>query len=76
MARSYKKTPITGNVGCKSEKKDKSLANRMERRKVKELIDSNEFINPDKKILFNKYDMGKDGKNYFNPGLHPKEMRK
>ena len=76
MAHSYKKTSIIGNVGCKSEKKDKSLANRVECRKVKELIDSEEFINPDKKIIFNKHDMGKDGKHYFNPELHPKEMRK
>jgi hypothetical protein len=75
MSRSYKKVPIVGNIGCKSEKKDKSIANRMERRIVKNYINSGYDVLPDKRSIFNLYDMNKDGKNY-NHNVEPKEMRK
>lgn len=80
MSKSFKKVSITGNVGCVSEKKDKSIASRKERRKVKETLysieDFDTYLDPDKKTLYNVYDMGKDGKHYFDPNLYPKDMRK
>jgi len=49
MSRSYKKTPIFGHAGCKSEKKDKRISNKAQRRKNKERLDSGEDTFLDKK---------------------------
>ena len=35
MSRSFKKTPVTGNATCESEKQDKRIANRIARRSIK-----------------------------------------
>lgn len=67
MSRSIRHTPIIGNTTCKSEKRDKRIANRKLRRLVKE------EIKMDKELSFIRevssvWTFGKDGKHYIkNP---------
>lgn len=68
MSRSRKKHPITGFTTCKSEKQDKRIYNRIIRHKVnailknEDLDELEDFIEPDKNEIMNRWSMGKDGK--------------
>ena len=68
MSRSHRKTPVFGHTGCPSEKQDKQLSSRKMRRKVRQyiIIDPDNFLNPKKQEILNKWEMGKDGKSYWN----------
>ncbi len=78
MSRSLKKTPVAGITTATSEKQDKRLANRLERRKNKQLL---EMTEDDTSLLLkrevsNVWVMDKDGKIRFDPIKYPKLLRK
>ncbi len=62
MSRSRKKRPITGKTCCRSEKKDKQLANRSLRIQQKQAIHHRKDVMPDLKEVSDIYSWGKDGK--------------
>jgi hypothetical protein len=68
MSRSRKKTPVLGMTGCRSEKHDKRLCNRILRSWAKRIIDTcqdfDNLIIPTKREAMNIWSMGKDGKHY------------
>lgn len=65
MSRSRKKTPVSTNAKCKSQKKGKTMANKRFRRMVKSLLSQEEQPLPLKSIeLTSSYDLGGDGKMY------------
>jgi len=84
MTHSFKKNPVGGNVGAPSEKKDKQLASRAVRKKVKMkleevkvgIVDPEEVLLPDELEIASNYDFSKDGKSRFDPEEYPKGMRK
>jgi len=78
MARSRRGTPIAGNCCASSEKFDKRLANRRDRRINREIVGSthDDSLQKHRKSIGDPWDMAKDGKHFFNPGDHPKLMRK
>ena len=88
MARSHLYTPVTGNTLASSEKKDKRIANRRERRRVRQIVNAcslSEFdslVLPLKRELSNVWDFDKDGKHRFagllrrDPAYYAKLMRK
>lgn len=69
MSRSFKHTPICGNTTCRSEKHDKRLANRAERRIIRHELDNavdlDELNLPIKRELSDIWGFGKDGRHYF-----------
>ncbi len=78
MSRSRKKNPIHGITTSDSEKEDKRVANRKERRINKQLLDS---TNDDTKLVQRRevsdvWLMDKDGKTRFEPAKHPGLLRK
>lgn len=76
VARSFKKTPKTGNTKRESEKEDKQLANRKFRRISKQKLHENKIL-PEKIYEVDEiWSHGKDGKRWFNPNKYPKLMRK
>jgi hypothetical protein len=75
MSRSKRKTPITGIIGCESEKQDKREANRLLRRKTKLQVISGKEIILNIREVSNVWGMGKDGKVY-RKDLHGKDLRK
>lgn len=78
MSRSRKKTPVCGMSTAKSEKQDKRLANRKDRRKNKEILGTTQDdanLLP-KKAISNVAEMDKDGKHRFDPEKHQGLMRK
>jgi len=83
MSHSYKHTPICGWSKKESEKQDKRFANRNLRREAKEAINialsSDTFDNlivPIIREVSCRWSFAKDGKQFFDPMKHPKEMRK
>jgi hypothetical protein len=76
MARSYRHTPIVGNGGARSEKRDKQLAHRALRKQNKQrLVVGLEMLRT--KEVHDIYAWSKDGKQYLSaPEKHPKLMRK
>ncbi len=64
MGNSYRKSWITGNTTCESEKQDKRFANRKLRKAVKSLMKSNNFNLPNLRELSNIWHFGKDGKHF------------
>ncbi len=60
MTRSHKKYPITGITTAESEKKDKQIANRKLRRKIKQNVTKE--ILPLKREISDIWMMDKDGK--------------
>ena len=66
MAKSRRKTPITGNTTEPSEKEDKRRWNRRYRRKVKEVLNTTEDEDEIPKLReeTNVWEGGKDGKRY------------
>ena len=78
MSRSYKKAPITSVTTAASEKQDKRLANRLERRKNKQILQTTEdeaFLLK-KREVSNVWSMDKDGKIRFDPLKNAKLLRK
>lgn len=74
MSRSYRKTPIFGNTGCKSEKEDKRIGNRKLRRINKQICqnDTGESVYKIMDEVMNPWSMGKDGRHYWSkePGCY------
>ena len=66
MTRSFKKTPISGNTGNRSEKRAKRFANRSWRLAVKDAIRRGGWETlPMQKEVSNVWDFPKDGKHWF-----------
>lgn len=66
MTRSYRHTPIFGNCLCRSEKRDKRIANRAWRRIVRvRLHTGTTELLPLQREVSNVCDFGKDGKRWF-----------
>ena len=77
MSGSRRKTPISGITTAKSEKDDKRLANRRNRRKNRELLESKgEEALKTKRETSNVWSFEKDGKFRFNPRKYPNLLRK
>jgi len=74
MSRSRRKNPICGWTICKSEKEDKSIANRRLRRRVIDAIRRNEEIYPELREVSDVWNFGKDGKQWVD--TDSKAMRK
>ena len=66
MAKSYRKTPIFGIATCPSEKFDKKETNKKLRKEVKIAILKEKEILPIIREISNIWNMGKDGKCYWN----------
>lgn len=66
MSRSYRHVPIFGNCLCRSEKKDKRLANRALRRIVRHCIKLGVEVLPVQREVSNVWSWGKDGKSYWH----------
>ena len=87
MARSYRHTPIIGMTTAESEKKDKRIANRRYRSRVRQILHSlisaddsvlDAVIFPVKRELSNVWSFDKDGKQRLSPDCpdFAKYMRK
>ena len=78
MARSRKKTPITGITGAKSEKEDKLLAHRKERRKIRSRLrsETEPEVLPHRREVGNVWVFSKDGKQYHRGPANPRDLRK
>jgi hypothetical protein len=78
MSRSQRTTSIAGNTCAASEKHDKRVANRRDRRVNREILDGthDDSILKDRKTTGDPWEMSKDGKQYFDPKDHPDLMRK
>ncbi len=78
MSRSWKKRPWTGITTATTEKQEKRLANRRERRINKYLL---ALTHDETQILLKRevsdvWCMSKDGKAMFDPEKYPKLLRK
>jgi hypothetical protein len=70
MSRSYRHTPVLGNVKARSEKKDKRLAQRRWRRIVRLSLHRGEWEQlPTLREVSNVWDFPKDGKHYLRQPL-------
>ena len=78
MTRSRKKTPIVGVTAAVSEKSDKLLAHRRERKKVRDVlrVESDPEVLPHTHEMSDPWVMAKDGKVYVGEALPPKQRRK
>jgi hypothetical protein len=78
MTRSRKKTPITGITSAESEKADKTVAHRKERRKVRTVlqVDPESDVLPHTREVSDPWSMAKDGKVYLGDRIAPKDRRK
>lgn len=64
MSRSYRKSPFCGITTAESEKKDKQLAHRRERRIVSQILGSDPLrpVLPHRREVSNVWSFDKDGK--------------
>ena len=78
MARSKRRTSVVGITTAVSEKQDKRIANRAERRINKALLaeDLDGSTLKSKRELSNVWAFDKDGKQRIDPQKYPKAMRK
>lgn len=77
MSRSCRKTPITGIAGSSSEKWYKRFRAKKERAKVKEVLSLGLYDLLEIELApWNEWDTGRDGKQWFDPLVYPKLMRK
>lgn len=78
MARSYRKTPVTGITTARSEKQDKKIwHSRMRAATRTHLLSGGDpDVMPIEREVSNVWSFGKDGKQRFSPAKHPKLMRK
>lgn len=72
MGKSFKKTPVCGHTGCKSEKHDKQNANRSFRRNSKQKIASEQYdaLFVDIREISDNWCFGKDGKSWFGNWIY------
>ncbi len=75
MARSYRRTPITGIANKNSDKQFKTAEHKRARRAAKAL-DLNDEEPPAEKLFGNPWSAPKDGKRWFDAKRLPKLMRK
>jgi hypothetical protein len=75
MGHSRKKTPIIGNAVADSEKADKVLAHRAERRKVRQSVAEDADAIPHPKEYGNPWTCAKDGRRWIGD-RHPRLLRK
>ncbi|AXO79034.1 hypothetical protein DZC78_01100 [Olleya aquimaris] len=75
MSRSKKKTKIQAITTAKSEKDNKTEANRKLRRIVKQKVNSGQMDLPDLREVSNVWNFNKDGKKY-KPEMTEKDLRK
>ncbi len=78
MSRSRRKNPFTGFSTADSEKEDKRIANRKERRKIRQVLPAEPApeLLPHRRELSNVWSMDKDGKRRFDPDARPEWLRK
>jgi hypothetical protein len=78
MSRSRRKLPFSGITTATSEKEDKRLANRKERRFNRQTLcaTADETRLRHKREVGNPWLFAKDGKSRFDPQTHPELMRK
>jgi hypothetical protein len=78
MARSRKKTPITGVTMARSKKADKQTNHRRERRRVRQKLDVDAApdVLPHTKELSDPWSMAKDGKIYLGRRTTSRDFRK
>ena len=78
MSRSRRKTPVRAITSSDSEKDDKQLASRRERRRNRHILKATQDQDrlKAKKELSDPWGMAKDGKSRFDPGEYPSWMRK
>ena len=78
MSRSRRKTPVRGITTSESEKSDKQMAHRRERRLVRVVvhIEPEAELMPHERELSNPWAMAKDGKMRFDPTTHKALLRK
>jgi hypothetical protein len=78
VSRSRRKTSIAGSACASSEKHDKQIANRRDRRVNREILAeaNDDTLMKDRKASGDPWVMSKDGKRYFNPKDCPDLMRK
>lgn len=78
MARSRRKTPISGITTARSEKSDKKLWHSRMRARLRTHIMSggDADLTPLVREVSNVWSFAKDGKSRFDPNKHPKLMRK
>lgn len=77
MSRSRKKHAITGNTTCRSEKQDKTIANRRLRRRQKHATEQQCDILPHMREVVEPYcDFGKDGRRDWTGTDYEKKARR
>ena len=72
MARSKRKTPITGITTARSDKQDKILDHKQERAKVRDALSHQREPSSNPRGQY----FSKDGKQRFDPEKYPELMRK
>jgi len=78
MAHSRRKNPITGVTTARSEKAEKSAANRALRHRARSTLRTapDDGLLPDRREVSDPWCMSKDGKMRFDPRAHPRLLRK
>ena len=78
MTRSRKKTPIVSVTAAESEKDDKLLAHRRERKRVRDVlqVEADPDVLPHSHDVSDPWVMAKDGKVYVGDSLPDKQRRK
>jgi hypothetical protein len=78
MSRSRRKLPFIGITTAVSEKEDKRIANRKERRLNREMLHSpvEDTLLCHKREVGNPWLFAKDGKSRFDPQVYPELVRK
>lgn len=78
MSRSRRLTPKRGITIADSEKRDKVLAHRKERKRVREVLGKNPEADvlPHRNELSDPWLMQKDGKRYLGHKAAPRDLRK
>jgi hypothetical protein len=76
MSRSCRKTPVTGITKSESDKRDKVLAHRRQRRQVRTALASGIDEIVTRRKAGDVWSFAKDGKQRFDPRCLPKLMRK
>jgi hypothetical protein len=77
MSRSRRKTPVRGITTSETEKRDKRLANRRLRHRVRAVLPAEpDGVLPALREVSCVWCFDKDGKQRFDPHVHPDWMRK
>jgi len=76
MSRSRRHTPVTGITKSESDKRDKVLAHRRQRRRVRTAMASGREDVATRRKAGDVWSVAKDGKSRFDPTQFPKLMHK